>query len=72
MVDFTVVLSSGFGPLSLFKYEKKSSQYTLKLCHIINNISMKTANNIPTTIIQMKRNNEHIKASKESINELDI
>ena len=34
--------------------------------------SCKTAINIPPTIIQMKRNNIQIQASKESTNELDI
>ena len=41
IVDLIFVISSGFGPLSLSKFEKKVSQYTLKLCHIINNISMR-------------------------------
>ena len=34
--------------------------------------SYKTANNIQAIIIQMERNNIQIKASKESINELEI
>ena len=40
MVDLIVVISSEFGPLSSSKYKKKISQYALKLCHIIYNISI--------------------------------
>jgi len=41
MVDLIVVIRSEFGPLSVSKYEKKISQYALKLCYIIINISKK-------------------------------
>ena len=47
MVDLIVVISSEFSPLPSTKYEKKISQYTLKLCHIINNISIKVYITIP-------------------------
>ena len=39
--ELIVVISSELGPISLFMYDREMSQYTLKLCLFINNISTK-------------------------------